>query len=536
MNSPNIALRYPALIAFISSFCLMVLELIAGRIIAPTVGVSLYSWTCVIGFVLAGLSLGNYLGGKLADKQPDTNLLSSALGFAGIATLLIFPLYGGLSLLLASQGFVLKIIVLTFVLFFPPSVFMGGITPILIRLTLHTVENAGALVGRIYALGTVGSLIGTFITGFYLISWLGTTALLSIVAMILLILGSIVGWENAKPSSKVQLLIFMVLLGGLLSYVSFAAPLNKCSKESDYFCINVERPKQAFCSPDFLAKMPNSTCVGIAKPNDRDSYNVLKLDHLVHSSHHKTDPSYLFYAYEHLYKVLFAQAVKERGGNDQNMRVLFIGGGGYTFPRHLAAFYPNVQIDVLEIDPAVTKAAYELMGVERTPRIHDLNQDARLFFIEQKPKERYDFVFGDAFKDLSVPYHLTTKEFDLLVKDSLKAEGIYVLNLIDSPSDRFAFLRAIGETFGEVFPSVTMGFVSEKWDRMARTTAIVIGSKKKALSNAGLGVLSAEMFPGEKLIFQSKQEALFGFPKGLVLTDDFAPVEQLVARSFEAQS
>ena len=167
----------------------MILELVAGRIVAPYVGVSLYTWTGIIGVVLAGISLGNYLGGVLADRRASLRLLGVMFGLAGVTSLGILTVdvlgpqaTGGLPI-------VPQILVLTAALFLLPCLILGTISPIVAKLAVQDLERTGRTVGRIYAAGTVGSIVGTFATGFILIAWLGTHTIIWVVALALILLG-----------------------------------------------------------------------------------------------------------------------------------------------------------------------------------------------------------------------------------------------------------------------------------------------------------------------------------------------------------
>jgi hypothetical protein len=181
------------LIAFVASGCTLVLELVAGRILAPFVGVSIHTWTSIIGVVLAGISLGNYLGGTLADRAGSWRTLGVLLGAGGLASLAVLPLAGGLGEL-APRGYplVLRIVLLTTLVFFLPSLLLGMVPPVVAKLTLGDLARTGNLVGRVYAWSTAGSLAGTFLTGFVLIAHVGTRAVILSVGLTLVALGGLV--------------------------------------------------------------------------------------------------------------------------------------------------------------------------------------------------------------------------------------------------------------------------------------------------------------------------------------------------------
>src|SRR5512146_2157601 len=157
------------LLAFLASGCSLVIELVAGRILAPIIGVSLYSWTSVIGVVLAGISLGNFLGGKIADRFASRRTLGILLLLGGAAALSVLFTASQLAAHKppASLPLLLRVVALTAGIFFLPSCLLGTISPLLVKLTLHDLAQSGNVVGKISAVATAGSIVGTFATGFY---------------------------------------------------------------------------------------------------------------------------------------------------------------------------------------------------------------------------------------------------------------------------------------------------------------------------------------------------------------------------------
>jgi MFS family permease len=193
----------PNLIVFLSNVCIMVLELVAERIIAPHVGVSLYTWTSIIGIVLAGISLGNYVGGQLADRWASRRLLGSIFFLGGLASLGIL-LVDELNIVANVEWpLTVKILILVTALFFLPSGILGTVSPIVAKLAVRDLERAGRTVGRIYAAGSAGSIVGTFATGFVLTSLFGTHVIVWGVGGLLLLLGLlffVAGPESASPA------------------------------------------------------------------------------------------------------------------------------------------------------------------------------------------------------------------------------------------------------------------------------------------------------------------------------------------------
>ena len=178
-------------IVFTTSACGLTLEIVAGRILAPSIGVSLYTWTSIIGICLAGISFGNYLGGVLADRRPQRHILGLVLFFSGLSSLAILPLIELTSGQFDNISIMFRIVVLTTILFFLPSLLMGMVTPIVVKLRLNNIAQAGNIVGKTYAVSTAGSIFGTFITGFFLIQWIGTRSIVLAVAIVILLLSAV---------------------------------------------------------------------------------------------------------------------------------------------------------------------------------------------------------------------------------------------------------------------------------------------------------------------------------------------------------
>jgi MFS family permease len=184
-------LRFPGVFAFLGNGCLLVLELVAGRILAPTVGVSLYTWTAVIGVVLAGISLGSWVGGKIADRRPGRSVLSLQFLLSAAASALVLVFDSNLDSIAApfSWPTIWQVVWITTLVFFLPSVLIGMITPMIIKLALSSLDVTGRVVGRIRAAAELGAIAGVFLTGFVLIEAFGTRAIVAAVAITLAVLG-----------------------------------------------------------------------------------------------------------------------------------------------------------------------------------------------------------------------------------------------------------------------------------------------------------------------------------------------------------
>ena len=492
--------------------CVMVIELVAGRLVAPLVGNSLYTWTSIIGVILAGISLGNYIGGRLADKYASRRFLGvtfllAALG--SLSVLLLVEVVGSQGLPLINIPLVSRMILFITLIFFLPSVLLGLISPIVIKLTLNNLAKTGNIIGRIYAASSLGSIVGTFATGYFLISWFGSRSVVVGVSVLLAVMGLLLGqWFRSSGRALLASVLIIVLGTALMAAPPARAFLSgECLVESDYYCIKVRDDK--FEGVD---------------------YKVLTLDHLVHSYNAVGDPLKLRYSYEQVGAEL-AQFLIDRDGQ---LNTLFIGGGGYTLPRYIEALWSDAKIDVAEVDPAVTRVVFEHMDVPHNPNIISYNMDARQYLISTAGSKRYNFILGDAFNDFSVPYHLTTKEFNQLVRDHLADNGIYMLNLIDG--GELPFATAVMRTLRSVFPYVYFLPVNKAYQNTQRNTMLVLASPQP------IDMVKLGMIPGSDRIRQSadwwvsqdKLDALLSQGPQFLLTDDYVPTEQLLTPVFES--
>ncbi len=529
------------IVVFIASFCTLVIELVAGRIMAPYVGVSLYTWTSIIGVVLAGISIGAYLGGRIADRYPRSSTLGWLLFLSGLGAFSISPLTNLVGGAYFQTSLMVRILLITTIIFFAPSCLLGMISPVVVKLTLNNLEKTGNVVGKIYAFSTLGSIFGTFATGFYLISWMGTRHILLTMGVILILSAFIFGgfFRRKKTLALSSLLLFLLLIilpittlyvyariypdevtvsspiqSLKLSYgYAFNPPIDEETyffKESDYYTIKLKRN---------------------IKSHHGNPLESLVLDHLVHSYTDLKDPFYLEYEYIRIYE----EFVRWQSGKKKSFKALFLGGGGYTFPRFIEAKYPKAEIDVVEIDPEITQVVKKYLGVSENTRIRSFNEDGRWFVMNCKEDGSYDFIFGDAFNDLSIPYHLTTKEFALELKRLLKPEGLLLANVIDSFKEGAfmpSYIRTLEEVFGK--GNVHLVTLTSDYDHIGISTCVIVASPKKLdmedfvrTIQKGKGKMTSHVMPQEEL------QKYLTERYSVILTDDYVPVDNLIAPIFE---
>ena len=485
-------LRFPATFAFVGSACLLVLEIDAGRILAPSIGTSLYTWTSVIGVVLAGISLGNWLGGRIADKRPGRSILAYVYLGAAIASGLILVLSRDLSSVAAPASWPadLQVLWLATLLFLLPSVLLGMVTPMIVKLQLSSLDETGRVVGRIQAAASAGSIVGVFLSGFFLISAFGTRAVVADAAIVLLILAvaSNPFWQDlpapaARAAGNVggAAIVTTLLVAGLL--VTYTPP---CTRESDYYCIRVDSIENG-------------------------AYKQLSLDVLINGIVNVKNPAQLVYPYERLY----GEVVDAKYKPNRQLTAFAIGGGTFTFPRWLERYHHGTT-RVAEIDPEVTQVNRDEFGLRDTPAIKITTGDARPVLRDRPKGERYDLVLGDAFGDIAIPYHLVTREFNELVKSHLKPEGLYLINIVDGV--HYDFLRSYITTLMKTFPHVRL-LVTQGGGAGQQNTFVVAASMQTLPRTRSTA--TDLQFTG----FLNERDTV-------TLTDDHVPVDQLLAPVF----
>ncbi|MGL6072927.1 MAG: fused MFS/spermidine synthase [Fimbriiglobus sp.] len=405
-----LGIRAGACIVFCCSLAGMTLELTASRLLAQVVGVSIYTWTGIIGVMLAGTACGNWLGGQIAAPGYRGRLrLTWSLLFAAITTVMIMISYivitqnKSWSDQLDKIPLISRILTWTFALFFAPMLGLGLISPQVIRLCVGDVSEAGSTAGRIYAWSTAGAIAGTFLTGYFFISQFGMFRTILLASLFpALVTALVLKIHKQGPALYVVSMLIGAAGVGMFRVDDFTP--GSITAETNYYTIRV-----------------------VTDP-EQPQYKTLQLDLLIHSTVDITDPRYIRYQHEWT-QLDFVFAAKDR--HPEQQQVLVIGGGGYTFPRCTASFVPTAKLDVVEIDPGVTRVAYSHLALDTKLPITSFNQDGRQFVEEVAAPKHYDLITLDAVNDLSVPGHLLTKEFNEGVKRIMKPDGVYLVTVID---------------------------------------------------------------------------------------------------------
>jgi spermidine synthase len=489
-SPPNESLggRAAGALVFFSSGAVLVLEILSLRLVAPYLGLTLETSTAIIGFALGAIAAGAWFGGVVADRVSPHRLLGPVLLGAGILVLFVGPAVRWVGELVRG-GDVGAVLLMAAVAVFAPAALLSAVTPMVVKLRLATLTETGTIVGRLSGIATLGALTATFVTGFLLVAAIPTSAILLGLGGALIVAGAIlfVLLRGAVPLAG-PLAIALVGVGAAV-----AAP-TPCDVETAYHCALVVRD------------------------DSRENGRTLQLDTLSHSYVDLDDPTYLEFSYIRAFASI-ADASLPAGPT----RALHLGGGGLTFPRYIRATRPGSRSLVFEIDRGVLDLDEEQLGLHRDEELAVEIRDARTGLASQ-PSSSRDLVVGDAFGGLTVPWHLTTRETVADVRRVLTSEGVYVVNVIDYPP--LAFARAEIATIREVFPHVIV-IARPPVLRGTDGGNMVIAASDSLLPIEEIDEELADRAPEYGLM--SDPDEIAAYVAGVqVLTDDFAPVDQLV--------
>jgi SAM-dependent methyltransferase len=485
-----------AVLTFIATASVLVLEIAAGRLLAPYVGVSLTTYTGIIGAILAGIAVGAWTGGRAADAVGPLPLLGPAFILGGLSAVASVPIVAAIGGIGVGEGLV-GIVLLATTAFVLPAAILSATAPMLVRATLTDLATSGTIVGRLSAVGTVGAITGTFLTGFVLLGLFPTRVLIVAVGVGLALIGVVLGlWLHRWGRGAAASAAAAILLSGVIA-VAIPSP---CDTESAYYCI------------------------AIRDDADDPDVRVLVLDRLTHAAVNLRDPTDLEFGYVRRFADTTATL---RAGLGANADVLHIGGGGFTFPRYIEAMHPGARQTVLELDPRVYEVAKSELGYVPSDRIDVRLGDARQS-IRALPSDAFHIVVGDAFGGLAVPWHLTTTEFLDEVARVLRPGGIYVANLIDYPP--LQFVRAEAATAAAAFPHVAVVADRGIIDGDGGGNVVLVASDTP-LDTAAVGAAIAAWEEGASTTVLADPDGVRAFIDGSpVLSDDFAPVDQLLGR------
>lgn len=481
---------------FVCGAVVMVFELIGSRVLAPYFGTSLFVWTSIIGVILGSLSLGYYWGGKIADRKVSLKGLSFIVLLAALfigSTIFVkdFLLY---FMKLGETDIKTGSVLASLILFLPTSFLLGMVSPYSLKLRMEKLETSGSTAGNLYALSTSGSIIGTFLSGFYLIPRFGTNKLLIILFVVLIANSLLISYKDLFKR-KMALLVMALL--GFFMY----SPYQMKAEENGF--IDIDTAYNRVWIYEFIDQRTSKPVRMMGINNENHSLMYLDSDELANE----------YAKYYHLAKFF----------NPGFRKTLMLGGGGYSFPKDFLNKYPEATIDVVEIDPKLTELSRKYFRLKDDPRLSIFHQDGRVFL--NRTKEKYDVIFGDAFNSCySIPYQLTTKEAVEKKYDILNEKGVVLLNIISAiEGDKSGFLKAEYATYKSVFPQVYVFPTAEPSDGEEVQNIMLVALKSPDVPDFRSG---GDEF-GPYLSFLWKKEIGSEEP---ILTDDHAPVDHYISK------
>ncbi len=466
----------------------MVLELVAARILSPYVGSSNLIWTTIIGIMLISMSIGYWLGGKIADKKPEINVLSFFILVGALFTSLI-PIFETILVKPLSQlsgHLVFVAIVCSAVVFGIPSFILAMVTPFAVKLEDNSHEDIGKTSGSVSSLSTIGSIVGTFVAGFILIPNLGVRMLIVIITLILFILSFMMFDKKDIKYYACMAVILIVLL-----------VFNYCGK------LLFENN-----NPDIVADVDSQySRIWVKNVSAGDvSYKTMQVDtgleSYINQETNEMGSAYLYYY--NLFDYF----------NKDAKSTLMIGGAAYTYPTHYLKNFQDKTIDVVEIDDKMTEIAKTEFGLDAdNPRLTIYHQDGRSFL--NSTKNKYDTILIDAFKGLNVPFELTTYEALEKAKNALNDNGMVITNIISSLEGKDEkFIKYEYSTYKAVFPEVKLYKVRDE-DDTERQNLILIGFKNGENINKEKYEQYKDLLDREVTDFSSDYE---------IVTDHYAPI------------
>lgn len=473
-------------LVFLCSAAVLMLEILSLRLVAPYAGITLEVSTAVIGFALAAIALGAWLGGIAADHIDPRRMLGPVIIAAGGLMLLVVPTVRATGEAISGNddGAVLTMAAVA-VLF--PAALLSAVSPMVVKTQLGSLDRTGSVVGTLSGTGTVGALVGTFITGFLLVSSIPTSRILYALGVALIVLGiAVAGRARLKVATAGGTTAAMIGAGAFM-----IAP-QPCDTETAYHCAKV--------------------VVDPYNPTGR----TLQLDTLRHSYVDLADPKHLEFTYIRALGAVI-DAMRPAG---ESIRALHIGGGGATLPRYVDATRPGSDNLIVEIDEGVIDIDREELGLVTGNGIEVQIRDGRAGLRAQVDGGR-DLVVMDAFGGIAVPWHLTTREIVQDARRVLGADGLYLVNVIDYwPAD---FARAEVATVASVFRNVALISYPSVFDATGGGNVLIVAS------DAPLPALKDPIAEraGEFEVRTGADVAVFARDAD-ILRDDFAPVDQLI--------
>jgi len=506
--------------AFIVGFIIMAFEMLGSRYLNPYFGSGIFTWASIISTVLSALAAGYFIGGYIADRKPSLNLIGIIIVatsvWLGLVPVLADPLFERIfnSIDDVRYGSLISAILLLFV----PLSLLGFYSPYAIRLMLRATKASGTVSGRVYGISTVGSILGTLVTTFYLIPLIGTRMITYVLFLCTMLCGLsflVFGLLEKRGApgglgSKVgETAILLLLIFTVSSSAQAASTGNSATAADALFKLlpfvnpgkkdlieKIETPYNSI----FIYRKGSTVAMTFRYGSNDTLQSVMNLD----------KPMELVSPYTQMMQVGLVYV-----HNPEDILMLGLGAGIIT--RYIQRYYPETDIEVVELDGGVIDAAKKYFKVEESDKYRITESDARVYL--RRSKNRYDIIMLDAFREGSVPFHLLTTEFYELVKEDMKEGGCFVVNMVGK---NLLFDSSI-KTLRSVFESVDV------YIHPVFLNAIIVAYDKPRLTYSELKDRAEHLQRKKNFyhaisdVLQLKRDIKLDSSAKLI-TDDFAPV------------
>jgi spermidine synthase len=520
---------------FVSGAVVLGMEIAASRVLAPFFGNSLFVWGSLIGIVLAGLSIGYWGGGVLADRWPEPRLLAAVMGLGALGVLAIPVLDGPVleAIVEWDPGPRLNPLLAAVALFGAPSIVLAGVAPIAVRLHARSLQTLGQTAGRLFAISTAGSIAGTFATSFWLIPEFGTDQLLGISAAALFVAAGLFAVAVRLPFTAAVVLAGAVLAGA--AAVSMAPDTGRtltAAEARNWSPLyrragsvgGQEQPEAA----GLRLRYSKDTRYHRLSVADDETNRYLRFDNSYQTGMPLARPFGTTFEYADFFHLALAY-------NPDAEDILFIGLGGGSSPKRLWRDFPELQLQLVELDPVVVDVAYRFFELPRDPRLKVAVDDGRRYLDDDDRK--WDAIMIDAFYADAIPFHLFTSEFMELVRSRLNPGGVVVTNAIGAiTGEQSRLFRSVYRTYRTAFPTVLVHPVilgGDSGDSSTRNLILVATEQaapgKAFLAERWRGIRErSQGAPDLTKAIRDRRDAdvsIVGVP---TLTDDYAPTDALL--------
>ncbi|MBC7512731.1 fused MFS/spermidine synthase [Candidatus Saccharibacteria bacterium] len=428
------------IISFVTGFALLTYELAAARVLAPSIGSSTYVWTSVIGVIIAALSLGFFVGGRIADSRNRPTDLVALLLLASVMAVATLVGYEGLldSIVASITDSRMQAIVAALVLFAPTSFFIGTTSPYLAKLNVQSLKSTGQAIASLDMFNAIGGITGTFVTGFILFGYIGAHQAIGLVVILLLALSWLIA-PRIYMSKR-------IILSAILSVIALT-PVTTIQG-----IVKIDTPSAHYeVINGFIDQQP---VVGLVTGPTGTQSAVYQ--------NGISDPVFWY-----------TREASRLAIGRQPDSILVLGGGAFTLPQYLSEQLPDSTIDVVEIDPELETISREYFGYTNPTNVTEFFTDARAYV--NQTKQRYDVIIVDVYGDTSIPFTFMTKEYGAALARALNQGGIVIANIIGGMQGECRqVLGAVDAAYRSSLPNVV--YSNESGEPEERANHIVVYS------------------------------------------------------------